>query len=622
VAVAISLAIAVAMGLLPAGAAHALAPVVTAPPTPPVPLPPEVDLIDNYEGQILCDPTPKPGTLKLRDTLWRTYGSGIWAGISRDCNVSWDPGISEHKDGRAIDWGVNVRNGTKSIGDEFVAWATANNGANARRMGIMYMIWDSRMWRLYDMDRGWAEYRNCVSRYTSSSYDTTCHRDHIHISMTWHGAGAWTSWYDGSAVTEPACRAGDPIDVKPGRPDAPSRLFEPVPGIGVANGKPCYLGKSIQTLRVPTPDGQGVVQRLRISHSNTNAPSAVKLWTNAGSSLTLSRSARYPVEHFVTVAADGLIYVQSPVGQTDIRIDGLGQQPTWRVVRLAGSNRYATAVEVSRDGYAPGVATAYVASGENFPDALAAGPAGGPVLLVQPTAVPAAVDAELRRLAPGRIVIAGGTGAVSAAVERQLAGIAPVVRAAGPNRYTTAAAVSALSHPGGSPVAYLATGANYPDALAAGPAAARRDAPLLLTAGDRLIDEAATELARLGVRDVVIAGGTGVVAPAVESRLRQLGYTVTRAAGPDRYATATALSKQVFGAGSAGQVYLATGRNFPDALGAGAAAAGRGVPLLLSNTTCMPTTSRDEIRRTGAGTARVSGGTAVLSDPAAYGSIC
>ena len=137
-------------------------------PQPEIPLPPELDLIDEYQGQVLCDPTDKVGTRMLRDTLWRTFRSDIWTGLSRNCSAS-DSGISEHKDGRAIDWGVSVRNGTKSIGDEFFAWVTANNGENARRLGIMYIIWDSRMWRLYDMGRGFTDYRSCVSQYTRNA---------------------------------------------------------------------------------------------------------------------------------------------------------------------------------------------------------------------------------------------------------------------------------------------------------------------------------------------------------------------------------------------------------------------------------------------------------------------
>ncbi len=317
----IVLAVLAALALSPLPVTSAAA----APPVPSVALPPDVDLADAYEGQSMCDPTPKPGTLKLRDTLWRTYGSSIWAGISRDCKVTWDKGISEHKDGRAIDWGVSVRNGTKAIGDEFFNWVTANNGEMARRMGIMYLIWDSRMWRVYDMDRGFPEYSKCLTDFTSTSYDTTCHRDHMHISMTWHGAGAWTSWYDSTSVTQRACRAGNPVPARAGALGAPAAMFDPLAGVGVAGGRPCFLGKSIQALKVPLTQGRQATQRIRVTHLDSNAPSAVKIWTSAGSSVSLNRSATYPAEFNLSMPDDGIIYVQQPVGQTGIRIEGLGQ---------------------------------------------------------------------------------------------------------------------------------------------------------------------------------------------------------------------------------------------------------------------------------------------------------
>jgi hypothetical protein len=95
------------------------------------------------------------------------------------------------------------------------------------------------------------------------------------------------------------------------------------------------------------------------------------------------------------------------------------------VTRLAGPDRYATAAAVSKAVFAAGVPVAYVATGGNFPDALAAGPAaarqGGPLLLVSHTAVPSATAGELERLKPGRIVLVGGDAAVSSSVATALA---------------------------------------------------------------------------------------------------------------------------------------------------------------------------------------------------------
>jgi len=97
-----------------------------------------------------------------------------------------------------------------------------------------------------------------------------------------------------------------------------------------------------------------------------------------------------------------------------------------KVSRVAGVDRYATAVAISQAYFSPGVPAVFLATGTNFPDALAgsavAGLVEGPVLLTTPTSLPAAVASEITRLAPSKVYILGGTGVVSAAIEAQLAG--------------------------------------------------------------------------------------------------------------------------------------------------------------------------------------------------------
>jgi putative cell wall-binding protein len=100
---------------------------------------------------------------------------------------------------------------------------------------------------------------------------------------------------------------------------------------------------------------------------------------------------------------------------------GFGAQ----VMRLAGPDRYATAVSVSQNGYGANVPqTVYVATGANFPDGLAGGPvaalAPGPLLLVPGGSLPASVAAELGRLSPTQVVILGSSGVVSDAVARAI----------------------------------------------------------------------------------------------------------------------------------------------------------------------------------------------------------
>jgi putative cell wall-binding protein len=198
---------------------------------------------------------------------------------------------------------------------------------------------------------------------------------------------------------------------------------------------------------------------------------------------------------------------------------------TGPVIRVAGSDRYATAAAASASTFDPGVPVAFVATGRNFPDALAGAAAaaklGGPVLLVEPDAIPEATAAELGRLKPGRIVIVGSTGVVSGSVAAALDAYTtgPVSRLAGADRYATAAAISQATFAPGVPIAYVATGLNFPDALAGAAAAGKVGAPVLLVTRSSIPPVIIAELKRLKPARIVILGATGVVSDQVKIAL-------------------------------------------------------------------------------------------------------
>jgi len=264
------------------------------------------------------------------------------------------------------------------------------------------------------------------------------------------------------------------------------------------------------------------------------------------------------------------------------------------VSRVAGDDRFATSAKISTEAFPGGASTVYVASGLDFPDALSAaalaGAAGGPLLLVQSTGVPAVILAELRRLDPDRIVVAGGSSVISGAVLATLRTVSPeVTQVSGGNRYETSRALALHAYSEtGAPVVYLATGAGFADALAAGPAAASVDAPVVLVFGSMATADAATValLRQLGTTRVVIAGGTGVVSEGIRLSLVNEGFAVDRLAGGDRYATAAVIASSHFP--SATRSYVATGMGFADALSGGAAAGALGAPLFTSRAECIP----------------------------------
>lgn len=271
------------------------------------------------------------------------------------------------------------------------------------------------------------------------------------------------------------------------------------------------------------------------------------------------------------------------------------------VSRIWGADRYATAVEISRAAFPGGAQRVYLATGEDFPDALAAAPVAGgdaaPILLTRKDALPDVTRDEVVRLSPSEVVILGGARAVDPGVETEVARLVPTRRIAGEDRYGTAAAVAAESGTRQGGTMLLATGQNFPDALAAGVTAARLGAPLLLTAPDVL--PSPTEVAVVDGRPdrVLVLGGPLAVADAVLDRLRALGVpTVERVAGEDRYVTAVRASELVFPA-TAPVVYLATGEAFPDALAGAPLALRDDGPVLLCRPTSLPDVVATALRR-------------------------
>ncbi len=196
---------------------------------------------------------------------------------------------------------------------------------------------------------------------------------------------------------------------------------------------------------------------------------------------------------------------------------------TGSVTRLEGNaqegkDRYGTAAAVARtlNAGAGETDTVYVASGQDFPDALSAaavaGANGEPVLLTKRDTLPASTRLRLAGLGPKHIVVLGGTGAVSADVADALQLYAPVERVGGADRYATSALVAARLSTATS--AYVANGTGFADALAGAALAGSRGAPVVLVKRDSVPDAAAQQLAAMSLQEIVELGGTGSISPA------------------------------------------------------------------------------------------------------------
>jgi len=192
----------------------------------------------------------------------------------------------------------------------------------------------------------------------------------------------------------------------------------------------------------------------------------------------------------------------SPAVQTQLKQYGT-------VTRYAGDNRYETSAEVA-ELFGTDVPVVYVATGEDFPDALVGGALAGredaPILLTDGDELRDVTADALTALNPATVVVLGGPNAVDGDVFDALTQIVPATtRLFGENRYATAAAVSAL-YEKDLDRAYFATGENYPDALTGSALAAYQGVPLLLTK-ETLPDETLAALDLLSPQGATLLGG-------------------------------------------------------------------------------------------------------------------
>jgi FG-GAP-like repeat len=149
--------------------------------------PSQIEPYPAYDGQSTCSPSPKPGMIAFRDMVMETYPWTVSYGISRDCSIG---GTSEHKEGRAWDWAADANSDAdRRRVANLMRWLfrTDQYGhphAMARRLGIMYIIWNRRIFRMYRASEGWSPYTG-----------TSPHTDHVHFSLTWPGARMETSFW-------------------------------------------------------------------------------------------------------------------------------------------------------------------------------------------------------------------------------------------------------------------------------------------------------------------------------------------------------------------------------------------------------------------------------------------
>jgi SpoIID/LytB domain protein len=282
---------------------------------------------------------------------------------------------------------------------------------------------------------------------------------------------------------------------------------------------------AVEISKANFPNGAGAVF-IATGENFPDALAAAPLAYNRNAPVLLSKTSIIPQETIDEIRRLGpsRIYVLGGTAAVSASVATRlsGYAP---VTRVAGSDRYATAAEISKATYPGGSDVVYVATGKNFPDALVGAPIagynGGPILLTDGAALTSATQNELARLTPASIVVIGAGTSVSQTVVNQLKGYAPVVGISGSDRYDTAVKMSQHAFQSAD-VVFIATGGNFPDALAVGPVAIDTGGPVLLVSTTSLPKSVADELVRLDPNRVVILGGTAAVSAAVADAIDAL----------------------------------------------------------------------------------------------------
>ncbi|EXF27227.1 hypothetical protein BA93_00700 [Finegoldia magna ALB8] len=262
------------------------------------------------------------------------------------------------------------------------------------------------------------------------------------------------------------------------------------------------------------------------------------------------------------------------------------------VERVAGKNRVHTAISTSERFFKKSKYVIIADSG-NYPDALTATVLAhvldAPILLNNTRYLEDDVAREIVRLGASEVIIVGGHKSISENVKSQLAkyDANKVQRIWGRDRYVTSSelAYEIERLTGKVNKAIIASGENFPDALATAPLGSKEIAPILLVTRNQMDKKVSKALKDLNINKVYVAGGQNSVSKKLEAQLPQV---IRRFSGQDRYETAILVASYTYPESK--EVFVASGETFPDALVIGPVCARRKAPILLSKSTPVKST--------------------------------
>ena len=231
----------------------------------------DIEAFSPFQGQTACEAISRTGVTAFRDLVLAAYPQTRNGGIVRTCSIR---GASEHKEGRAWDWMVDVNKPLEAAAaEDLIAWLTSpdehgNQAAMARRLGVMYIIWNAQIWKSYQADRGWQPYRG-----------TNAHTDHVHISFSWAGAlqrtSYWTGQVSGTVQSPIVVVTPSPTASPSGTLPPDSALGDPVgsvPGVGAAPSPSPSPSRTPTRRATPAPVVKAATPKATATRSATPRP--------------------------------------------------------------------------------------------------------------------------------------------------------------------------------------------------------------------------------------------------------------------------------------------------------------------------------------------------------------
>ncbi|MDR3600531.1 MAG: N-acetylmuramoyl-L-alanine amidase [Desulfosporosinus sp.] len=289
--------------------------------------------------------------------------------------------------------------------------------------------------------------------------------------------------------------------------------------------------------------------------------------------------------------------------------------PVYSVQRLAGNDRIDTSIAASNKGWTS-ADTVILDELNDYPDAIAATPLAvnlnAPILLTTGTVLDSRVISELQRLKATKVILLGGKGCLTSAIENNLDKLKiSYERVGGSDRYETSTLIALRIK---SDSVLVANGDNFPDALASASFAGIRQIPIILIT-KTLPDSVANYFKTQKPSHVIAVGGEAVVPT---SLLTSNGISIeTRLGGVDRYDTSAKIYAYSKDSYTSADIYMASGEDFPDAMVGTVLASKNKAPLLITTSQGIPKQIYSILTsRAGetSGSAYILGGTAVVSD--------